>query len=117
MMYLRYWLFKLVIEKIYMFKKLLIIYFKYTQSVAALIDLDSLRIPFPKNGLVPILTIRANDTKADKNVLPLQNHQKNITIVQMKRAHHIDLCDRGSEQIKKKINHIVWVFLRNNIST
>ena len=88
---------------------------QYPQSVKALIDLDSLRMPFPRTGKIPILTIRANDTKADEGVLPPKDElkQDNIKLVDMKKAKHIDLCDRGSALIKEKINQIVMSFIKS----
>jgi hypothetical protein len=86
---------------------------EYPHSVSALIDLDSLRMPFPRTGSFPILTIRANDTKADEGVLPPEEElvKDNITIVEMRQAKHIDLCDRGSLSIKQKINQVILAFI------
>ena len=89
---------------------------QYPHSVSALIDLDSLRMPFPRTGSFPILTIRANDTKADEGVLPPQEElvKDNITVVEMRQAKHIDLCDRGSLSIKKKINQVILIFINQH---
>jgi predicted dienelactone hydrolase len=39
---------------------------KHPQLVSSIISLDSLRVAFPKNSHIKILTLRANDTKADE---------------------------------------------------
>ncbi len=88
---------------------------KYPRLVSSLIDLDSLRMPFPRTKKFPILTIRANDTKADPEVLPPKNQLKkcNITFIKIPNAKHIDLCDRGSKKIKQEINNVILHFLKS----
>ena len=81
---------------------------KHPELVSKTISLDSLRYPFPTQDNVPILTLRAYDTKADENVIP----QKGIEIIEMKNTQHISMCDRGSETDKQKIIEQVSQFLQ-----
>jgi peptidoglycan-N-acetylglucosamine deacetylase len=85
------------------------------QLVKKIISLDSLRMPFPRTGLMPILSIRGNDTKADEGVLPPKDSLKklSITIIPLPEARHIDLCDRGSELIQQQVNDLILNFLRS----
>lgn len=86
---------------------------EHPNLVKQAISLDSLRMPFPRSGKTPILSLRANDTQADLGVLPPEKTDKelNITIITLKNAKHIDLCDRGSNSIRKEINRFVLDFL------
>lgn len=90
---------------------------EHPDLVKQAISLDSLRMPFPRSGKIPILSLRANDTQADPGVLPPEKTDKkfNITIISLKDAKHIDLCDRGSKSIRKEINKFVLSFLRTTI--
>lgn len=87
---------------------------EHPNLVKQAISLDSLRMPFPRLGKTPKLSLRANDTQADLGVLPPEKTDKelNITIITLKNAKHIDLCDRGSGSIRKEINRYVLDFLR-----
>ena len=89
---------------------------EYPQLVRQAISLDSLRMPFPRSGKIPILSLRANDTKADPGVLPpLKDDKKlNITLIYLKDAKHIDLCDRGSDGIRKEVNQVILKFVQPN---
>jgi peptidoglycan-N-acetylglucosamine deacetylase len=80
---------------------------KYPEKVLKVISLDSLRYPFPTKGNVPILSLRGNDTKADEGVLPTQG----ATIIDLEQAKHIDLCDRGSVEVKGKMVDYIQGFL------
>ncbi|MCC2667288.1 MAG: Acyl-CoA N-acyltransferase [Gammaproteobacteria bacterium] len=86
----------------------------HPQLVEKIISLDSLRMPFPRTGRIPILSLRGNDTKADEGVLPPEELLKQlaITIIPLPEAKHIDLCDRGSEVTQQKINDLILKFLR-----
>ena len=90
---------------------------EHPQLVKKLISLDSLRMPFPRSGISPILSVRANDTRADKGVLPNNEEAKHlgIVIIKLENAKHIDLCDRGSEETHKKINQLTLKFLNSGI--
>lgn len=82
---------------------------KYPEMVTKVISLDSLRYPFPTKNNIPILSLRANDTKADDGVLPLFG----ATMVYLKDTKHIDMYDRGPEIVKIKINDVIIKFLRD----
>ena len=86
----------------------------HPQLVEKIISLDSLRMPFPRTGRIPILSLRGNDTKADEGVLPSEEllNQLAITIIPLPEAKHIDLCDRGSEVTQQEINKFILKFLR-----
>ncbi len=86
----------------------------HPQLVKKIISLDSLRMPFPRTGLIPILSLRGNDTKADEGVLPPKEllRQLAMTIIPLPEAKHIDLCDRGSKVTQQQINDLILKFLR-----
>lgn len=82
----------------------------YPEKVAKAISLDSLRMPIPINDQIPILTLRANDTKADEGVLP----NFGVTIIDLLEAKHIDMYDNGPEEVKQKIMVLIDAFLKVN---
>lgn len=86
---------------------------KYPNLVSKVISLDSLRMPFPKNKHIKILSIRANDTKADEGVLPNKKDEAlfGMKIVSLEKVKHIELSDRGTEAEKKSIDDIILNFL------
>lgn len=86
---------------------------QHPNLVAKIISLDSLRYPFPATAHMPILSIRGNDRKADEGVLPTSG----ATIITLKSAKHVDMCDRGPEKVKLDINKIIARFLRGELST
>ncbi len=75
--------------------------------VSKVVSLDSLRYPFPTANGIPILSLRANDTKADQGVLP----ESDATLIDLKEAKHIDMCDRGPDKVKREIVDIISSFL------
>ena len=79
---------------------------KYPNKVEKVISLDSLRYPFPV--LTNILSLRANDTSADQGVL---TKNINIKIIQMSNTKHIDMQDKGSNEVKAKITNYINDFL------
>ena len=83
---------------------------KYPGKVSRLISLDSLRYPFPQEGLVPMLTLRAKDPqyKTDPGILPASR----VRTVVLFGARHTDLCDRGPEQVKRRVLRAVEDFLQ-----
>ena len=81
----------------------------HPEMVEKVISLDSLRMPFPIKDRIPLLTLRANDTKADEGVLP----QSGAIIVELENAKHIDMYDRGPDQVKKEIVMQIESFLRS----
>lgn len=84
---------------------------QHPELVSKVISLDSLRYPFPTKDHVPIFSIRANDTQADKGVLP----ESGASLIILKDTKHIDLCDRGSKETKEKIVDFITKFLNGNI--
>lgn len=86
---------------------------KHPHWVKQAISLDSLRMPFPRTGSIPILSLRAKDTQADKGVLPPVKIHKNLnTSIILLNAQHIDLCDRGSLNVREEINRYILNFLQ-----
>lgn len=81
---------------------------KYPENVDRVISLDSLRYPFPHKKHIPMLSLRANDTKADRGVIP----DSGVTIINMPYAKHIDLSDRGSQEVKEQVAKLIIQFLR-----
>jgi beta-lactamase class D len=81
----------------------------HPELVAKVISLDSLRYPFPTKNHIPILSLRANDTKADDGVLP----ESGATIVNLEDAKHIELSDLGSSEIRQKIIDLVTKFMKS----
>lgn len=73
-----------------------------------IISLDSRRYPFPRNPKLEILRFGAIDDKPDEGVVP----DKGIQEIYVKGARHIDLCDRGSPEIKDEIKKSIIQFLR-----
>jgi hypothetical protein len=79
----------------------------HPKRVEKLVSLDSLRYPFPTKNHIPILSLRANDTNADDGVLP----KTGASIVMLKNAKHIELCDRGTLEINKEMADLILNFL------
>lgn len=86
---------------------------EHPQLVKKIISLDSLRMPFPRNGEVPILSLRANDTQADEGVLPSKEEAQHlgISLIKLEHARHIDLCDRGNNPVRQQVNELTLKFL------
>ena len=83
----------------------------HPELVEKVISLDSLRMPFPTKDHVPILSLRANDTKADKGVIP----EGGAIIIELKNAKHIDMYDSGPEEIKREIIFLIDMFLKEKL--
>lgn len=81
----------------------------HPELVAKVISLDSLRNPFPTQNSIPILSLRANDTQAGEGVLP----KIGAEIITLNNAKHIDMCDRGPENVKQEIIDQISKFLMN----
>lgn len=79
---------------------------KYPDMVKRAISLDSLRFPIPEAS--NILSIRANDTKADEGVLPSSGAE----IIYMDDTKHIEMSDGGPESSKEKIIAYINHFLQ-----
>lgn len=84
---------------------------QHPDLVAKVISLDSLRYPFPTTNHMPILSIRGNDRKADEGVLP----ESGTSIITLKSAKHIDMCDRGPDKVKLEINEVISKFLKEQL--
>lgn len=80
----------------------------YPQKTGKVISIDSLRYPFPIKHSLPILTLRATDTKADEGVLPLTDAK----IVTIKNAKHNDMYDAATDEVKKDILNEISFFLK-----
>ena len=80
----------------------------YPQKTAKIISIDSLRYPFPVKHHLPILSLRATDTKADEGVLPLTGAK----IVTIKNAKHNVMYDAATNEVKKDILNEIYDFLR-----
>jgi dienelactone hydrolase len=89
---------------------------EHPNMVKNIIALDSLRMPLPRVNKPRILYLQANDTKTDEGVLPTTEEQNKfgIKIIRISGANHIDLCDRGPENIKTHINELITQFLKKD---
>jgi len=83
----------------------------HPELVEKAISLDSLRMPFPIKDHIPILSLRATDTKADTGVIP----EFGASIIELKNAKHIDMCDSGPEEIKREIMVLIDMFLKEKL--
>jgi predicted esterase len=79
----------------------------HPEIVSKVISLDSRRYPFPRNNGLDILRFGAIDDEPDEGVVPNTGIQE----IYVKGALHIDLCDRGSAEIKDKIQKLIIQFL------
>ncbi len=66
---------------------------------------------YASNNKIDNSSTRANDIKADPEVLP----SKEAVIINLKDARHIDMCDQGSETIKKEIIESITKFINNQL--
>ncbi len=80
----------------------------HPEMVSKIISLDSRRYPFPRNLELEILRFGASDDEPDGGVVP----ESGVQVIYVKGARHIDLCDRGSPEIKDKIQKSIIQFLR-----
>ncbi len=79
------------------------------ELISKVVSLDSLRMPFPET--IPILTLRAEDTRADEGVLRVSS---NIRIVSLPGAKHADLCDRGAPSLQMQIVELILDFIKES---
>lgn len=81
--------------------------------VSSLITLDHRRVALPRLTGMHILTIRASDTAADPGVLPSEEEQSRsgTCVVHINGAHHNDMQDGGSVQLKSRIISAIDTFL------
>jgi pimeloyl-ACP methyl ester carboxylesterase len=84
----------------------------FPNDVAAVVSLDSRRMPFPRAKRPRILSIRSNDQQADPGVLPTPGEQRRygIMITQQNIAHN-DMWDRATEQQRQAILEAINWFL------
>ncbi|MFM8453503.1 MAG: alpha/beta hydrolase family protein [Gammaproteobacteria bacterium] len=79
----------------------------HPEMVSKIISLDSRRYPFPRNPKLEILRFGAIDDEPDEGVVP----ESGVGVIYVKGARHIDLCDRGSPEIKDEIKKSIIQFL------
>lgn len=79
----------------------------HPEMVSKIISLDSRRYPFPRNPKLSILRFGAIDDEPDEGVVP----ESGVQVIYVKGARHIDLCDRGSPEIKDEIQKSIIKFL------
>jgi pimeloyl-ACP methyl ester carboxylesterase len=79
----------------------------HPEMVSKVISLDSRRYPFPRNPKLEILRFGAIDDEPDEGVVP----ESGIQVIYVKGARHIDLCDRGSPEMKDEIQKSIIKFL------
>ena len=79
----------------------------YPDRLSKVISLDSRRYPFPRNPKLEILRFGAIDDEPDEGVVP----ESGVQVIYVKGARHIDLCDRGSSQIKDEMQKSIIQFL------
>ena len=78
-------------------------------KTARVVSIDSLRYPFPTKDKIPLLGLRAMDTKPDDGVLPKQGAK----IVSIKNAKHNDMHDVASDEVKRNILNEIFDFFKN----
>ena len=90
---------------------------RHPDLVKAVVTLDNLRVPCLISGAVKILLFRSKDWKPDPGVVPTvaQSVQAGIKIVQTD-AQHVEMSDRGSDQIKDSIGATLDQFLNDGES-
>jgi predicted esterase len=79
----------------------------HPEMVSKIISLDSRRYPFPRNPELEILRFGAIDDEPDQGVVP----ESGVQVFYVKGARHIDLCERGSPEIKNEIKKSIVKFL------
>ncbi len=79
----------------------------YPEKISKIVSLDSRRYPFPRNPKLEILRFGAIDDEPDEGVVP----DTGIQEIDVKGARHIDLCDRGSPEMKDEIQKSIIKFL------
>lgn len=77
--------------------------------IQGIITLDHRRVPLPRTENITILSIRASDFSADKDVLPSKEEQNkyNICIVKIGESKHNEMSDYGPALLKSKIARLV----------
>ncbi|MCO5260207.1 MAG: alpha/beta fold hydrolase [Crocinitomicaceae bacterium] len=86
----------------------------HPDSIKSVITLDNLRMPLPKNGSFPVLSIRASDTEPDPGVIPSLADQKkyDMKLIYLANTNHGDMNDKANEEQKEEINREIAYFLK-----
>ncbi len=85
---------------------------------SVVITIDSRRAILPRGSEPRVLSIRASDFEADAGVLPTEEEQgrDGSCVVKIAGAHHNDMEDDGSEELKKKIANAIKIFLQPQLN-
>lgn len=77
--------------------------------ISGIITLDYRRVPLPRNSAIKVLSIRASDFPADKDVLPTVTEQSEYgsCVVKIDASKHNDMWDKGPETLKNRIVSLV----------
>lgn len=87
----------------------------HPESVNKVITLDHRRMPIPLSAAVPVLSLRAGDFEADPGVLPNEadaNKYGHRIVLLGPDVRHNELCDNGSDALKKAILLEILAFLK-----
>lgn len=89
----------------------------HPDNVKKVVTLDNLRVPFLTEGKFKILSFRSKDPvfKADPGVVPDDDicEQAGITVVKT-GFQHVDMSDRGPENVKESIQQTLDKFLADD---
>jgi len=89
----------------------------YPDQIKKVVTLDNLRVPFLTDGKFKILSFRSKDPvfKADPGVVPDDDvcEKSGITVVNT-GYQHVDMSDRGPDDVKNKIQGMLDKFLNDN---
>lgn len=89
----------------------------HPDNVKKVVTLDNLRVPFLTEGKFKILSFRSKDPvfKADPGVVPNDDicEQAGITVVNT-GFQHVDMSDRGPENVKESIQQTLDKFLADD---
>lgn len=89
----------------------------HPENVKKVVTLDNLRVPFLTEGKFKILSFRSKDPvfKADPGVVPDDDicEQAGITVVNT-GFQHVDMSDRGPENVKESIQQTLDKFLADD---
>ena len=82
---------------------------EHKNYIQRIITLDHRRVPLPRHSNYQILSIRASDFPADKDVLPtvVEQEKYGSCVVNIPNAKHNDISDFGPGWLKEKIRLLV----------
>lgn len=85
----------------------------HSSQVRSCITLDHRRVPIPRTGNIPLMSIRGSDFDPDPGVLPTIEEQTDlgIQIVQLENVGHNYLRDNGTKETKDTIAGLITDFL------